>query len=63
MKGLTVYFQLYPSLGQWRWRLRAANHRILANSGEAYHNRVDCLGAIRFVMGTNEQTPVYESPS
>lgn len=27
---------------QWAWRLRAANGRILAVSGEGYNNRADC---------------------
>lgn len=35
--------------GQWRWRLRALNGKIIAVSGEAYHNRTDCLHAIELV--------------
>lgn len=35
--------------GQWRWRLRAANGRIIAESGEGYHNRADCEAAIALV--------------
>jgi uncharacterized protein YegP (UPF0339 family) len=37
---------------QFRWRLQAGNHRIIANSGEAYHNRADCLSAIALVKGS-----------
>lgn len=39
----------YPSFliytdanSQFRWRLEAANGRILANCGEGYHNLADC---------------------
>lgn len=45
---------------QWRWHLTAANNRIIATSGEAYHNKQDCLSAIGLVMDTNRQTKVYE---
>lgn len=27
--------------GQWRWRRQALNNRIVATSGEGYHNRDD----------------------
>ncbi|HCN29224.1 MAG TPA: DUF1508 domain-containing protein [Verrucomicrobiales bacterium] len=36
----------------WRWRLVAANGRIIANSGEGYHNEKDCDSAIQLVKGT-----------
>lgn len=44
---------------QWRWTLFATNNRRIANSGEGYHNKNDCLHAINLVKGTS-QTPVYE---
>lgn len=40
---------LASGAGDWRWRLRAANGRIIANSGEGYINREDCLHAISLV--------------
>lgn len=36
---------------QWRWRLRAANNRIITESGEAYHSREDCFAAVALVKG------------
>lgn len=45
------------TVGQWRWRLRGANHHIIA-SGESYHNEKDCLHAIDLVKGTTTTTPV-----
>ncbi len=43
----------------WRWHLKAANNRIIANSGESYYNKTDCLSAIGLVKGSGN-TPVYE---
>jgi uncharacterized protein YegP (UPF0339 family) len=44
---------------QWRWTLFAANNQRIADSGESYHNKNDCLHAINLVKGTS-QAPVYE---
>ena len=52
-------FELYASLGQWRWRLKAVNGRIVADSGEGYFNKVDCLHAINLVKGS-ALAPVLE---
>jgi uncharacterized protein len=45
-------YQIYVSGGQYRWRLLAGNNRNIANSGEAYHNKADCLAAINLVKGS-----------
>lgn len=37
------------AIRQWRWRLRAANGRIIADSGEGYNNRADALHGIELV--------------
>lgn len=48
-------YQLYKdSARQWRWRLLAANYRTIANSGEGYVNRMDCLYAIDLVKGSSK---------
>jgi len=54
-----MYFTLYTSDGQYRWTLFAANHRKIANSGESYWNKSDCLAAINLVKGS-AASPVYE---
>lgn len=54
-----TYFVRRDAANQWRWRLRAANHRIIAESGEAYLNRADCLAAINLVKSSGA-TPVIE---
>jgi len=46
--------------GYWRWRLMAGNNRIIANSGEGYHNKVDCLAAINLVKNSS-LAQVYEA--
>lgn len=42
-------FQVYPAKDGYRWRLKAANGRIIAESGEAYTRRRDCIRAVRVV--------------
>lgn len=44
-----VYVIYRDRNNQWRWRLFAANHKILADSGEGYHNLGDCQAAIVLV--------------
>lgn len=59
-KGKPMYYYMYKDTsGYWRWNLKAANHEIIA-SGEAYHNRSDCLSAINLVKASNA-APVYEA--
>lgn len=54
-----VYYVYRDAQGQWRWRLEAANHRIVACSGEGYHNKADCLAGITLVKGSSN-APVRE---
>lgn len=55
-----MYFVLYEDkLGYWRWTFYASNHRKIADSGEAYHNRQDCLHAIELIKGS-ASAPVYQ---
>ena len=54
-------FHIYKdSLGQFRWRLAAANNRIIADSGESYFNKADCEAGIALVRSTNAVTPVVD---
>lgn len=53
-------YQVYRDQNnQWRWRLVAANGRIIAVSGESYWNKTDCLNAINLVKSSSS-APVYE---
>ena len=38
--------------GYYRWRLYAGNNRKIADSGEGYYNRADCVAAINLVKGS-----------
>jgi len=56
-------YEVYRDMNlQWRWRLRAANQRILANSGEGYHKKQDCLDAIALVKASST-APILEIQS
>ncbi len=54
------YYLYLDTSRQWRWRLLAANNRIIAASGEGYHNRDDCLAAINLVKGS-WMAPVHQA--
>ncbi|MBW4474717.1 MAG: DUF1508 domain-containing protein [Stenomitos rutilans HA7619-LM2] len=43
-------FSIYQdNLRQYRWRLKASNGQIIADSGEGYINRSDCQHAISLI--------------
>lgn len=44
---------------EWRWQLRAANRRIIADSAEGYRDKQDCLHAISLVKESKD-APVKE---
>lgn len=55
-----MYFEIYKDVaGQFRWRLRAANHEIIAQ-GEGYTSKQNCQNAINLVKGTNAFTSVKD---
>jgi uncharacterized protein len=54
-----AYYIYKDGTNQWRWRLVANNSRIIANSGESFFNKTDCLHSINLVKGSGT-APVYE---
>ena len=43
-------FEVYADkAGEWRWKLRASNARIIADSSEGYKNKRDCVHGIGLV--------------
>lgn len=42
-------FAIYQAADGWRWRLRAGNNEIVADSAEAYTRRRDCERAVRAI--------------
>lgn len=57
--GGATYLVYQDAAEEWRWQLRAANHRIIADSGEGYHNKQDCLHGIALVKDSKD-APVKE---
>lgn len=47
--------------GEWRWNLKADNNKIIADSGEGYVNKQDCLAGIELVKGGAIAASVAES--
>lgn len=45
---------------QWRWRLRASNNRIVADSAEGYVSKQSCLEGIAIVKREAPTAPVVE---
>ncbi|HEU4880919.1 MAG TPA: DUF1508 domain-containing protein [Longimicrobium sp.] len=48
------YCTYQDKAGEWRWYLQAANGKRLADSGEGYKNKQDCLDAIDKVKGSKD---------
>jgi uncharacterized protein len=44
-----AYYVYVDTASQWRWRLKADNGRIIADSGQGYANQQDCLHGINLV--------------
>lgn len=42
-----LYFTVYKDIrGEWRWILRARNHRVVADSAEGYKRKASALKQI-----------------
>jgi uncharacterized protein len=54
-----AYYIYKDTRGEWRWYLQAANNRRIADSGEGYQNKQDCLAAIQLVQAS-ASAPVHE---
>ncbi|MCY3613184.1 MAG: DUF1508 domain-containing protein [Gemmatimonadetes bacterium] len=54
-------FVIYlDNASQYRWRLRAANNKIIADSGEGYITKAACKHGIDLVKSTNASTSVVD---
>ena len=50
-RASTLQFELYKdSRGSFRWRLKAANGRIMATASEGYTTKANCRGAIETIQ-------------
>ena len=49
-KEKTLTFEVYKDVkGEFRWRLKATNGELIANSGEGYKAKADCLHGIDLI--------------
>ena len=50
-RELQMYFQLYKDkAGEWRWKLKAANHETVADSAEGYKAKASAKNAIESIQ-------------
>ena len=54
-----MYFEIVVASGGYRWRIRNANHEILAAS-EVLLTRAECRSAVEAVKAGARNAPVYE---
>ena len=56
-----MYFYLFQDVNkQWRWNYRAANHKVIADSAEAYINKSDALHGISLVTANAASSRTYD---
>jgi len=57
---VTTYYVYRDRLGHYRWRLvHNSNGKTIADSGEGYVRKSDCLHGINIVKGSS-LSPIYE---
>ena len=57
-----MYFEIYrDKVGDWRWRLKAKNHKIIADSVQSYRNQKSCLYGIQFICSASSNTPIHKA--
>ena len=49
-----TYYYFKDIKGEWRWHLKAANGRIIADSGEGYKSERECLADIDRVKASKD---------
>ena len=55
-----MYFELYQDAkSEWRWRLKAANHQIVATGGEGYASKQGAEHGISLVKSAAD-APIKE---
>ena len=60
--NIPAHFELYKDAkGEWRWRLiSAGNSKVIADSGEGYVARADCVRGLRLVAGIASTTHIWD---
>lgn len=48
-------FYLYKdSKGEWRWRIKSSNGKIIGDSGEGYKNKQDAIDMIKKIVAITQ---------
>lgn len=58
-----TYIYYKDAKGEWRWRLKASNGRIIADSGEGYTTESNCLADIDRVKASKDAGEERVGPS
>ena len=57
----TLTFEVFKDAkGEFRWRLKATNSKIIADSGEGYKAKADCLAGIKLIQEGAAKATVEE---
>jgi uncharacterized protein YegP (UPF0339 family) len=57
---MAKFYIFKDAKGEYRWRLRAGNGRIIADSEEGYVRKIDCEHSIELVKEESPTAPVEE---
>ena len=58
---MSNHYEIYKDTANlYRWRYRASNGKIIADSGESYHNKSDCQNGIN-IMTASANSSVVDS--
>jgi uncharacterized protein YegP (UPF0339 family) len=52
-RSIMTYEYWKDASGQWRWHLKAANGKLIANGGESFFNEKDCKDSIDLVKSSS----------
>ncbi|MEM8875795.1 MAG: YegP family protein [Planctomycetota bacterium] len=56
-------FEVYQDKkGEYRWRLKSSNGQNIANGGEGYVAKADCLNGIESVKKNSQTADIVELP-
>lgn len=62
MSGHPKQFVIYKDdSGEFRWRLFSQNSKIIADSGEGYKNKADCVHGVNLVSSIANGAAVYDA--
>lgn len=59
--GMAMTFEVFKDAkGEFRWRLKATNSKVIADSGEGYKAKADCLAGIKLLQDGAAKATIEE---